>query len=573
MMPNVVRGDRMTGLLTYLVGPGRSNEHAEPHLVAGDAPMMSWFDDAELNGASAAQIARYLDQPRRTFGTEVNGGHVWHASLSLRAEEGQLTDAQWGAIATDFVSAMGFDDHDGTKAPCRWVAVRHGVSSNGNDHIHIAVNLVREDGTPIHNDYYRAQQAARGLEVSYALEELESVRQERATRGYDPAEREAQARARARARHDRERANSGEKLPPWEALAGDARRAKIAAELRTDQPRYLLSLRVRGAAIASHDEGEFVRRLRRSGVLVRPRFADGRTDVVTGYSVAERPSFGERPIWYGGGQLGRDLALPRLRAEWSDTPAGASAAAREWEAAYRGRRVVAPGREAKDIDPEMWDRQSSELTATVTRLREVPVEDRETWARVARQSAGVLAAWSNATEKTPGHLALASEALSRSAQTYRRPPRDLDVNRPAFAGTAMLVASATRGGQGIIAQQAMMRQMLRLAQTIHDANVAAGQAKLAARLFDDTRHRLVAVRKRLDARAFEVKWPFLQRNVTLPGRAFGPHTERDQRAFDIAENMRRMYPPPNPGKGPSSPPAVDRRHLNTQPDRDRGIGM
>ena len=36
MMPNVVRGDRMTGLMTYLVGPGRANEHTHPMVVAGD---------------------------------------------------------------------------------------------------------------------------------------------------------------------------------------------------------------------------------------------------------------------------------------------------------------------------------------------------------------------------------------------------------------------------------------------------------------------------------------------------------------------------------------------------------
>jgi hypothetical protein len=33
---------------------------------------------------------------------------VWHCSLSLRAEEGALTDQQWGDIANDFVDSMGF---------------------------------------------------------------------------------------------------------------------------------------------------------------------------------------------------------------------------------------------------------------------------------------------------------------------------------------------------------------------------------------------------------------------------------------------------------------------------------
>ncbi|MEK8229321.1 relaxase/mobilization nuclease domain-containing protein [Oerskovia sp. M15] len=160
---------------------------------------MVWHDDAELGHEGAMAIARHLDQPRTAYDVQVTGGHVWHCSLSLRADEGLLTGEQWNAIANDFVRAMGFDDNEGTKAPCRWVAVRHGVSTNGNDHIHLAVNLVREDGTKasVHNDFRRAQAAVRALEVKHGLEQLESVRAECSTRGYDPAEREAQ-RVRAR---------------------------------------------------------------------------------------------------------------------------------------------------------------------------------------------------------------------------------------------------------------------------------------------------------------------------------------------------------------------------------------
>ncbi|MDQ2760156.1 MAG: hypothetical protein M3Y17_06905 [Actinomycetota bacterium] len=33
------------------------------------------------------------------------------------------------------------------KAACRWVALRHGISNAGNDHLHVVVPLVREDGT------------------------------------------------------------------------------------------------------------------------------------------------------------------------------------------------------------------------------------------------------------------------------------------------------------------------------------------------------------------------------------------------------------------------------------------
>lgn len=74
-MPNVVRGDRMAGLLTYLVGPGRSNEHTEPHPVAGDPALMAWHDE-ELNRDAGLVIARHLDRPRTAHHLEVKGGHV-----------------------------------------------------------------------------------------------------------------------------------------------------------------------------------------------------------------------------------------------------------------------------------------------------------------------------------------------------------------------------------------------------------------------------------------------------------------------------------------------------------------
>ena len=503
MMPNVTRGDRMAGLLTYLVGPGRANEHTDPHLVGGDPALVAWHDDNELSRDSAIGIAGHLDRPRTAYGVEVGGGHVWHCSLSLRADEGQLTDQDWQKIANDFITAMEFDDHEGTKAPCRWVAVRHGLSKNGNDHIHIVVNLVREDGTKAltHHDFRRAQTAARALEAKYGLEELESVRVERSIRGYNPAEREAQARARARAKYERTRTRLGTETPAWEHLDGADRQARIASELRTDQPRYLLALKVRGCATAASDEAEFVRRLRREGLIVRPRYADGRTDVITGFSVAERPEAGERPIWYGGGQLGRDLTLPRLRDGWPDTPTGASEAAAEWNAAKRGRRVVAPGRESTEPDPELWERRNEELRALVERLRGVDVDDRDTWATVARQTAGALAAWSNATEERPGDLAAAAEALSRSAQTHKRTVQPQKAGTVAISGAAMLLASAARGGQGTLAEAVMVRQLLRLAQAVHDANVAAGQVRLARTLAQDTRARLVRVRAGLPAPA------------------------------------------------------------------------
>jgi hypothetical protein len=74
---------------------------------------MPWYDDGVLDKDDAVAIAKHLDQPRKAFGVEVlqkdfrwdpakeervPNGHkhadVWHCSLSLRAEEGALTDQQ-----------------------------------------------------------------------------------------------------------------------------------------------------------------------------------------------------------------------------------------------------------------------------------------------------------------------------------------------------------------------------------------------------------------------------------------------------------------------------------------------
>lgn len=565
-MPNVTRGDRMSGLLTYLAGPGRSNEHTEPHLVAGDPALLAWHDDAELGRDAVLSIARHLDKPRDVFEVDVPGGHVWHCSLSLRAEEGQLTDERWQEIATDFVKAMDFDDPDSPKAGCRWVAIRHGVSTNGNDHIHIAVNLVREDGTKAstHNDFRRAQAAARALEVAYAkygLQPLESSRADRATRGYDPAEREAQARSRARAKYERARATEPAGTPAWEHLEGNDRQERIASEMRTDQPRYLLAVKVRGCATAAGDEAEFVRRMRRAGLLVRPRLADGRTDVITGYSVAERPEAGERPIWYGGGHLGRDLTLPRLRDGWPDTPTGATDAAAEWAAAKRGRRVVAPGAEAQEPDPELWSRRNDELRELVDRMRSVPVDDRDTWATVARQTAGAFAAWSNATEETPGDLAAASEALSRSAQTYGRTVRPQKAGTVAISGAAMLLASAMRGGQGTVAQAAMIRQLLRLTQAVYEASVAAGQARQARLLAEDVRARLTRVRDALPTSAPAGAVATAERTTTL-----------DPEAQAMLDRLRAGQALPATEAGSPVPNHIEpsRTRETTGPGADRG---
>ena len=159
---------------------------------------------------------------------------------------------------------------------------------------------------------------------------------------------------------------------------------------------HRLERTVRAAATASLGEGEFVRRLRRGGVLIRPRFAAGRDDVVAGYSIAVRPATGDKPIWFGGGRLARDLTLPRLREGWPDRPETAQGAVEEWRATSKNPwhyRPAAPGREEGTPDPQLWKQYTDELAQLRKQLRDVPVTDRATRAHVARETSGAFAAW------------------------------------------------------------------------------------------------------------------------------------------------------------------------------------
>jgi len=352
VIPNVVTGGDMVGLMRYLQGPGKANEHDTPHVVSGDAFLMSWFGSEELDRAGADEISAYLERPRVLYGTTVRkqvktldpetgrttvagytDAHVWHCSLSLRADEGPLGDEKWDAIARDFAAEMGFTEASG-KAPIRSVAIHHGVSTNGNDHIHIAATMVREDGTRWDgrfNDYKTAQTAARAIEAKYGLATVAGREFGTAVRGEKPAERA-----------NAQKAGLGQTAP------------KELAE------------RVRSAAVASSSEAEWVRRVRDARVVIKPRFAAGGTDVVSGYSVALKPGdYNEKLVFYGGGQLGKDLRLGSIRRMWAEPAVGEAedAAAAEWQAAFRGQpRVVRDGRETGDVGRVNVDRVVGRLT-------------------------------------------------------------------------------------------------------------------------------------------------------------------------------------------------------------------
>lgn len=63
MIPNITRGSRMSGLMLYLASTDTDktkNAHTDPHLVAGDAAIMAWYDDGVLDRDDAVAIAKHL---------------------------------------------------------------------------------------------------------------------------------------------------------------------------------------------------------------------------------------------------------------------------------------------------------------------------------------------------------------------------------------------------------------------------------------------------------------------------------------------------------------------------------
>ncbi|MHA7283276.1 relaxase/mobilization nuclease domain-containing protein [Arthrobacter sp. TMS2-4] len=171
--------------MKYLVGPGKRNGHTDPHLVTGSPIILSWFDDSQLNDQSAVLVVDEIDLNKRINDVELDQ-HDWHCSLSLRADERPVCDREWADMAEKSMDDMGFTETSG-KTACQWVAVHHGTSTDGNDHIHIVASRVREDGTKWSDwsDFPKAQTTARNLEKQFGLIEL-GLHSERGLKPVEP---------------------------------------------------------------------------------------------------------------------------------------------------------------------------------------------------------------------------------------------------------------------------------------------------------------------------------------------------------------------------------------------------
>ncbi|MFB6556396.1 relaxase/mobilization nuclease domain-containing protein [Streptomyces sp. NPDC056405] len=274
-------GSNTRGLLAYLYGPGRHDEHTDPHIVAGFA-MLGTPDPGRVPDATLTQLARHLDAPvqlrNSEFGKKVTE-HVWHCPVRTAPEDRHLSDTEWAEIAQRIVEAAGIAP-PGDDLGCRWIAVRH-----ADDHIHILATTVREDGRrpKLHDSGIRVGDACRQIETDYGLRRLKK------------GDRTAARRPTQAEMHKAQRLG-------WEQTS-----------------RAWLEDRIRAAIPHASNTEELLAYLEAAGIAVKPR--RGPSGDLLGYAVGrpgDHNKDGEQ-IFHPGGKIAPDLTLPKLDARLEST--------------------------------------------------------------------------------------------------------------------------------------------------------------------------------------------------------------------------------------------------------------
>ncbi|MGX1762257.1 relaxase/mobilization nuclease domain-containing protein [Streptomyces lydicus] len=307
MVPKIRRGSRTHGLLVYLYGPGRRDEHVDPHLVGswdGFAPDPGRDTSADPDPkVTLARLTAALDLRIKQAGDRAPAKHVWHCSVRTDPGDRMLTDAEWNTVAQRLVAATGIAP-EGDPDGCRWVAVRH-----ADDHIHILATMVRGDlrRPRMNYDFKRAQAECRRIEQEWGLRRL------------NPGD------------------GTGSKAPT------SAERFKAERTGRPEPSRETLREAVRQALAGAATEEEFFTRLREAGLRVKVRTAPSGDAI--GYNVAlpgDRNRDGE-PVWYPGSKLAPDLSLPKIRLRLGNdtvdlTTSAATSGRSDWSPPARERR-------------------------------------------------------------------------------------------------------------------------------------------------------------------------------------------------------------------------------------------
>jgi len=481
------RGTRTRGLVEYLFGPGRTEEHTNQRIVAAWEP--AWEGITHPDEVQRALLTAEVDAPvKRMPEVAKPAEHVYHVSISNHGEDRNLSDEEWATVARAVADKLGLSGTD-TQEGARWFAVHHGAASGDRDHIHFVATLVREDGRGIYlnKDKLALREVAKEMQARFGLE----VRTREPGAGVRELSRPElaatlqageQQEPVAPSRHSGEQPNRG-------GEEGVAPEPVAPVEV----PRRRLERAVRAAASAASTEAQWLARLGELGVEVAPRWARG-GDRVVGYRVAlaDTPTGqdGSKAVWFGGGKLAHDLTLPALRAGWTragdpvtawrrvSTPAPAPAPApvvvgqgHDHTAAPTSTR---PGPE--DLGTKFAAAGSTLRGAGVT-ARLVGGDGAEV-ARAARDTAGLLAAFAeHAPPADQRRLVAASAHLARAGQVAHGQPRG--ARSPLGTGFAQVAATVLTAASGGTASTAvLLAQVARLTRTV--AELHAVQHRVAA---------------------------------------------------------------------------------------------
>ncbi len=279
---SVPRGEHVGPLLYYLFGPGRHEEHTDPHIVAGWRHPAALEPPLRANGKrDFTKLTGLLLQPQAAMRGHGYARPVWHCAMRAAPEDRMLSDDEWAGIAHEVMHHTGLSPYGEEDEAVRWIAVRH-----GDDHIHLVAMLARQDGSKpsLNWERYKVRAACIAAEQRYGL------------RSTAPADRTA-ARRPTRAENEKATRRGLDEAP----------RITLRRQVTT------------AAAAAAGSEQEFFARLDAAGILVRKRFSVKNPGQVTGYSVALPGDTNKDggPVWYGGGKLATDLSWPKLRQRWT----------------------------------------------------------------------------------------------------------------------------------------------------------------------------------------------------------------------------------------------------------------
>jgi len=511
LIGKVLRGTRVAGLIWYLYGPGRREEHTDPRLIAG------WRHPTELEPPFRVDGTRdfrrlngLLNQPLAALGRRDFDKPVWHCVARAAPGDPVLSDAQWARIAEEIMHRTGLAPR-GDDDAVRWIAVRH-----AKDHIHIVVTLARQDGTKprIWNDFYRVREACQAIERRYGL------------RVTAPGDRTAGRRP---TRAEKEHAHRH----GWEEPA-----------------RTMLRRAVHTAAAAASSEQEFFTRLDVAGLLVRKRFSQRNPGKVSGYAVAKQGHVNGQgaPVWFGGGKLAADLTLPKLRKRWLSTGPTPTPHPRS------GARLTAKDRR------QIWYGAAHTAARAAQTIRSCAFTD---------PAAAADAAWAASDALHVAASVLGSRTLRRAADSYARAARHGygRIPRPTLAGNRlrttarMLALAATADHEDQAAALMLVAKLAELAVAVaelRDAQRHAAQATAARAAAE----RLHAATCTMSGRAGPGK---TQRPERPQHRA---RTAADLARLGFPDGLR---PPrePSPGSQRQDPIHSPMRRIS-QPRRPRG---